>query len=182
MSQIYIDCNDIYLREYASEDLESLHALTWRPEIYEFLPGWNVSSEQREEWFIHYELEENKSFIKAIADGGNIGDLRLRLAIIEKSSGEFIGWCCTGLKDELPVPEREVMYAISSGHRNKGYTTQAVKGIIQYLFQHTNIGSLIALALEHNTPSIRVIEKSGFTFENSIELEGESYRYYKLMK
>ncbi|MCM3626025.1 GNAT family N-acetyltransferase [Paenibacillus glycanilyticus] len=182
MSQINIDCEAIYLREYAIEDLESLHALTWQPEIYEFLPGWNVSREQREEWFVHYELEENQRFIKAAAEGGDVGDLRLRLGIIEKSSGEFIGWCCTGYKDELPVPEREIMYAISNQYRNKGYTTQAVKGMIAYLFQHTRIDSLVALAHIRNAASMRVIEKSGFSLKKKVKLEEENLLYYKIEK
>ncbi|WP_336772393.1 GNAT family N-acetyltransferase [Paenibacillus sp. MMO-58] len=182
MSQIRIDCPAVYLREYAIDDLESLHALTWQPEIYEFLPGWNVSREQREEWFVQYELEENARFMKAVSDGGDVGDLRLRLGIIEISSGEFIGWCCTGLKDELPDPEREIMYAISNKHRNKGYTTQAVKGMVEYLFQHTKIDSLVALAHIRNIASMRVIEKSGFIFKKRIKIEDESFQYYKMSK
>jgi Acetyltransferases, including N-acetylases of ribosomal proteins len=182
MSKIRIDCGNIYLREYAIEDLESLHALTWQPEIYEFLPGWNVSKEQREEWFFQYELRENQQFIKAVTEGGDVGDLRLRLAIIERSTGQFIGWCCTGIKEELPVPEREVMYAISGRHRNKGYTTQAVQGMIQYLFPYTTIDSLIALAHIRNMASMRVIEKNGFVFKRKIEIEDESYHYYKMGK
>ncbi|ACT02159.1 GNAT family N-acetyltransferase [Paenibacillus sp. JDR-2] len=182
MSQIRIECPAVYLREYAIDDLESLHALTWQPEIYEFLPGWNVSREQREEWFVHYELAENERFIKAVSEGGEVGDLRLRLGIIEKSSGEFIGWCCTGIKDELPDPEREIMYAISNKHRNKGYTTQAVKGMVEYLFQHTKIDSLVALAHIRNIASMRVIEKSGFNYKKMIKIEDESYQYYKTDK
>ncbi|WP_347880090.1 GNAT family N-acetyltransferase [Paenibacillus sp. BK720] len=177
-----MDCPAVYLREYAIDDLDRLHALTWQPEIYEFLPGWNVSREQRGEWFVHYELEENARFIHAVSEGGDVGGLRLRLGIIEKSSDEFIGWCCTGVKEELPVPEREIMYAISHKHRNNGYTTQAVKGMVEYLFQHTKIDSLVALAHIRNAASMRVIEKSGFRFKKKIKIEDESYHYYNMSK
>jgi len=51
-----IDCKDIILREYIVGDLEEFHSLTWQPEIYEYLPGWNASREQREDWFINYEI------------------------------------------------------------------------------------------------------------------------------
>ncbi|GLX71227.1 N-acetyltransferase [Paenibacillus glycanilyticus] len=182
MSEIRIECPAVYLREYTIDDLESLHALTWQPEIYEFLPGWNVSREQREEWFVHYELEENARFIQAVAEGGHVGDLRLRLGIIEKTSDEFIGWCCTGIKDELPEPEREIMYAISNKHRNKGYVTQAVKGMMEYMFQYTKIESLVALAHIRNLASARVIEKSGFTYKKKLKLEEENFLYYKIEK
>lgn len=115
------------MREYSVEDLEEFHALTLQPEIIEFLPDWNVPKEQRLDWLINYEIKENQQFLQAISAGGDIGELRLRLGIILKESGEFIGWCCTGIKDELPVPNREIMYAISKDHRGKGYTTQAAK-------------------------------------------------------
>ncbi|MGO4544486.1 hypothetical protein AB4Z29_06795 [Paenibacillus sp. 2TAB23] len=34
-----IDCPDILLREYERGDLDAIHALTWQPEIHEWLPG-----------------------------------------------------------------------------------------------------------------------------------------------
>ena len=138
--------------------------------------------EQREDWFINYEIEQNKQFLNAVAEGRDIEELRLRLGIILKETGEFIGWCCTGIKDELPYPNREIMYAISSKHRNKGYTTQAVEGVINYLFQNTNIDVLNTLALVRNIPSNRVIQKCGFYFQSIIEIENEKYNYYKISK
>ncbi|AJS59318.1 hypothetical protein UB51_13515 [Paenibacillus sp. IHBB 10380] len=41
-----IDYKDIILREYIIDDIDEFHSLTWQPEIYEFLPGCNVSKEQ----------------------------------------------------------------------------------------------------------------------------------------
>ncbi|WP_245772883.1 GNAT family N-acetyltransferase [Paenibacillus catalpae] len=74
------------------------------------------------------------------------------------------------------------MYAISRQHRNKGYTTQAVKGMMDYLFQHTKIDSLIALAHIRNTASMRVIEKSGFSLKKKVKIEEENFHYYKIDK
>src|SRR5690606_14992031 len=119
---------------------------TWQPEIYHTLPGWNVSKEQRRQWLLEYEIPENKRFLEAAAHGGDIGELRLRMGIILKSSGAFIGWCCTGIKEELRAPNREIVFAISSGYRGQGYTTQAVQGFIKYLFSSTNVEELIAIA------------------------------------
>ncbi|WP_169082021.1 GNAT family N-acetyltransferase [Paenibacillus sp. PL91] len=177
-----MECEDIFLREYRIEDLDELYALTQQSEIYQFLPGWNVPKEQRLDWLINYETIENKQFLQAVAEGGNIGQLRLRLGIISKMTGEFIGWCCTGIKEELPPPNREIMFAISKNHRNKGYTTQAAQGIIKYLFEKTNVEELIAIALIRNTPSNKVIQKCGFEFIDMIEIEEEKYNYYKLYK
>ncbi|MGF7047841.1 RimJ/RimL family protein N-acetyltransferase [Paenibacillus sp. DS2015] len=177
-----IDCTDIILREYIIDDLEEFHSLTWQPEIHEFLPGYNVSKEQRLDWLMNYETKENKNFLKVVSEGGNIDELRLRLGIILKESGEFIGWCCTGIKEELPPPNREIMYAISKDHRGKGYSTQAAQGIIKYLFENTNVEVLNAISLIRNLPSNRVIQKCNFEFENIIDIENENYNVYKLSK
>ncbi|MHB0860299.1 GNAT family N-acetyltransferase [Paenibacillus sp. SEL3] len=47
--------------------------------------------------------------------------------------------CCSGIKDELPATNREIMYGISKDYRSRGYTTQAVQGVIQYLFENTGL-------------------------------------------
>lgn len=86
------------------------------------------------------------------------------------------------MKDELPAPNREIMYAISKDHRGNGYTTQAAKGLIKYLFEHTSTDVLNAIALVHNTPSNRVIQKCDFDLIDEITIENESYNYYQLSK
>jgi len=177
-----IECEDVILREFLISDLDKFHELTWQPEIHEYLPGWNVSKEQRKDWFINYEIPENKQFLNAISNDEDIAELRLRLGIILKETSELIGWCCTGIKDELPPPNREIMYAISKDHRGKGYTTQAAKGIVKFLFENSNVDELNAIALLSNLPSNRVIEKCGFNFESIIEIDSESYNLYKLNK
>lgn len=177
-----IECEDIILMEYRAEDLDAIHTLTWQPEIYEFLPGWNVPREQRQEWLVQYEIPENKQFLQAVADGGHIGDLRLRLGIVTKATGELVGWCCTGPKEELPDPNREVMYAMSKDYRGKGYTTQAVLGLIRFLFEKTDAKVLSAVALTHNTASNKVLGKCGFIHQGILEIDGEPYHYYRIEK
>ncbi|WP_236575388.1 MULTISPECIES: GNAT family N-acetyltransferase [Paenibacillus] len=173
-----IECKDVFLREWIPSDLDRFHSLTWQPEIYEFLPGWNVSKKQRQDWLTHYEIPENKKFLGAVSEGGNVGDLRLRLGIVWKESGELIGWCCTGMKEELPAPNREIVYAISKDHRGKGYAAQAVQGLVTYLFEETDVDVLNALALLRNIPSNRVLEKCGFRFQRDITIDGECYHWY----
>lgn len=181
-SDFTIDCNDIILREYKLKDLDALYNLTQQPEIKEFLPDWDVPKEQRLDWLINYEIPENQRFIQAVSEGGDIGDIRLRLGIILKETSEFIGWCCTGIKDELPDPKREVMYAISKDHRSQGYTTQAAQGLIKYLFENTHVEELCALALVHNVPSNKVIQKCGFFWSNILEMDGMPYNSYTIHK
>lgn len=177
-----IECEDILLREYKMEDLDAIFKITHEPEIRQFLPGWDVSREQRLEWLTHYEIVENRKFLQAVHDGGDVGQLRLRLAIVLKETGECIGWCNTGPKEELPPPNREIMYGISNRYYNNGYTTQAVRALIQFLFRNTNELELSAVAVVHNHASNKVIQKCGFTYMGEIELEQERHHLYKLRR
>ncbi|MEB9982046.1 GNAT family N-acetyltransferase, partial [Bacillus cereus] len=93
-----------------------------------------------------------------------------------------IGWCCTGMKEELPSPNREIMYAISNEYQNHGYATKATKGLIDYLFKETNLNVLNAIALINNVASNKVIEKCGFIYKSQQRIENQIYNHYILRK
>jgi [ribosomal protein S5]-alanine N-acetyltransferase len=177
-----IECKDIVLREFQLEDLDAIYNLTLQPEITDFLPDWIATKEKRREWLTKYEIKENKEFLEAVPNIPNIKGHALRLGIILKKTNELIGWCCSGLKDELPPPNREIGYAISKEYRCKGYTTQAAQGLIKYLFENTNTDVLNATALTYNTPSNIVIKKCGFKLVGNIVIENKDYYYYRLNK
>ncbi|KAA0773914.1 acetyltransferase [Bacillus sp. 4048] len=177
-----IDCGDIYLQEFTVKDAESIYKIANQPEIEKFLPDWKSTKEQRVNWVVNYEIPENKAFLNAVRTTTNIDNHILRLGIFKKTTNEFIGWCCTGMKVELPAPNREIMYAVSSEYHNNGYATQATKGLIGYLFENTNVDVLNAIALIKNVPSNKVIEKCGFTYLGQQMIENQIYNHYVLSK
>ncbi|MEH6889218.1 GNAT family N-acetyltransferase [Bacillus sp. JJ864] len=175
-----IDCGEILLREYRIDDVDDIYELTSQPEVYEFLPDFKTTREQRLDWVTNYEIPSNKEFLAAVPNIDK--QTYLRLGIILKETGKFIGFCMTGIKEELPAPNREIAYAISKHYRNKGYTTKAAKGLINYLFEKTNVELLNAVALTQNVSSNRVIQKSGFTFVGEVEIENQKHYHYTLHK
>jgi RimJ/RimL family protein N-acetyltransferase len=146
------------------------------------LPDWKSTKEQRVDWVTNYEIPANKEFLYATEKTSDIEDRILKLGIFIKETDEFIGWCCTGMKDELPTPNREIMYAISSEYQNKGYATKASKGLIEYLFTNTNSEIINAVALINNVSSNKVIEKCGFNYLGQQTIENEIYNHYVLSK
>ncbi|KMK95058.1 GNAT family N-acetyltransferase [Rossellomorea marisflavi] len=170
-----LDCGDILLREFQPSDAESIYHLTSQPEVYEFLPDWRSTREQRLDWLTNYEVPDNEAFLSSLP---TIGNGWLKLGIIEKETGAFIGFCNTGIKEELPEPNREIAFAISKHYRNKGYTTTAVKGLIAFLVEQTDVKQLNAVVLPRNHASRRVIEKNGFRFCGNVEIDGEVHGHY----
>jgi ribosomal-protein-alanine N-acetyltransferase len=177
-----IDCKDIVLREFQLEDLDAIYNITLQPEIAEFLPDWIATKEKRREWLTKYEIKENQRCFEAFPDFPNSNEYILRLGIILKETNELIGWITSGLKEELPPPNREIGYAISKKCTGNGYATQAAKGLIKYLFENTNIDVLNATALTYNAPSNKVIKKRGFKLLGTMNIGGQDFYYYKLNK
>ncbi|MDM5250793.1 GNAT family N-acetyltransferase [Lysinibacillus sp. G4S2] len=175
-----IDCGEILLREFRIEDVDAIYELTSQPEVYEYLPDWRSTKEQRLNWVTNYEAPDNKEFLAAVPniDGVNC----LKLGIVLKETGEFIGFCNTCMKEELREPNREIAYAISKHYRNHGYTTEAVRGLIRFLFENTDVELLNAVVLPHNVSSIKVIQKCGFCFNGNVEIEGVQHYHYILHK
>ncbi|MED2709487.1 MULTISPECIES: GNAT family N-acetyltransferase [Bacillus cereus group] len=177
-----IDCGDIYLQEFTMKDTESIYKISNQPEIEKFLPDWKSTKEQRVNWIINDEIPANKAFLEAVKTTNNIDNHMLKLGIFKQATNEFIGWCCTGIKEELPSPNREIMYVISSEYQNNGYATKATKGLIDYLFKKTNVNVLNAIALIKNVPSNKVIEKCGFTYMSQQTIENRLFNHYVLSK
>ena len=174
-----IDCGEILLREFRIEDVDAIYELTSQPEVYEFLPDWRSTREQRLDWVTNYEIPDNKEFL---ANVPSIGERWLKLGIVLKETDEFIGFCNTGIKEELSGSNREVAYSISKHYRNKGYTTQAVNGLINYLFENTDVEQLNAVVLPRNVASNKVLDKCGFQLSGNIKIEDQLYYHYTLLK
>ncbi len=81
--------------------------------------------------------------------------------IIEDMAGKPVGQMITG-----PEGNYQFMgYVIHPDQRNKGYCTEAVELMVDYLFLSKPIVRVQAEANPENKASIRVLEKVGFTFE-----------------
>jgi RimJ/RimL family protein N-acetyltransferase len=56
-------------------------------------------------------------------------------------------------------------YILHPDHRGHGYTTEAVKLLVDHLFTTKNIVRVQAECNPENRASVRVLEKAGFTYE-----------------
>ena len=172
-----INCERLILREFIPEDLEPIYQITLQPEIKKFLPDWVASKEQREIWLHKYEIPENQAFLKSLPV---VKDNILRLAIVQKKTNKVIGWIVSGLKEELPVPNREIGYGISNEYAGNGYATEAACGMVKYLLKNTDSEYINAVARVDNLSLNKVIKKSGFSYIGDVEIENYQYHHYKI--
>ena len=116
-----------------------------------------------------------------------------RWIMLEKSTGEFIGW--TGLKlEDMEMNGNQNFYDV--GYRmlpefwGKGYATESVVASVKYGFEEMKLEKLNAAAHFENVASRRVLQKGGFkeidTFEifdfQAIWFEITKEEYYSIEK
>lgn len=167
-----IVANSVMLRPFTSQDQAALAALTHQPEITDMLPDWKMSEEQ---------LSEFLQFVVGSYEQFNPQDVRIMLAVIHQESQQLIGWCGVFPNDMLDPSDREVAYAISRDHRNKGYITEAVRALTTYLFEHTSLNRIVGIVKTYNPASRKVLEHTGFQYVNRRSLsDGEVYEYFEL--
>jgi RimJ/RimL family protein N-acetyltransferase len=58
----------------------------------------------------------------------------------------------------------EIGYSMLEEHQRNGYCTEAVRALIGWAFQNSNVSKVIAHTLPDLLPSIRVMEKCGLVF------------------
>jgi len=73
----------------------------------------------------------------------------------------------------------EIGYSMLEAQQRNGYCTEAVGALLRWAFQHPAVHTVVAHTLPGLTPSIRVLEKSGFSFvgDGPIEDDMRTIRY-----
>ena len=97
--------------------------------------------------------------------------------MIELKDGTHIGELCfKGLSADGIA---EIGYGISEDYQNKGYATEAVKGVLEWAFSRPEVTAVEAETDPDNTASKRVLEKCGFALNGVIGEEGPRWAVSK---
>lgn len=167
-----IETQRLILRKLEEEDAERMFRMDSDPEVMKYL-GTPVKNR-----------EESKEIIRMIQkqyEENGVG----RLAVIEKESGLFIGWC--GLK-LLKEPVNGYVETLDLGYRfipefwGKGYAWEAAKASLDYGFNELQANSIYAFADAGNTGSNYILTKLGFENTGKFEDSGVQCLWYELKR
>ena len=158
ISGIILNTERLILRPWKESDLEDL---------FEYASVDGVG--QMAGWPPHKNIEESRKRLDRFISNKKTFALEYQ--------GKVIGSC--GLVDynEEHYPElallngREIGYVLSKNYWGRGLMPEAVKAVIQYLFEVENLDFLIAGHFERNRQSARVIQKCGFEYIKTIPYE-----------
>ena len=170
------ETDNLILRSFTQADLEPF--LGWRndPQIARF-QGWQVP----------YPREQGKQMIATLEKEtpGTPGEW-YQVALEHKELGQLIGDCA--FKTAEDGIQAEIGYTLARQFHRRGYATEGVTGLIDYLFGTLNMHRVAAYCDTRNDPSWRLLERLGLRLEGHFI---ENYRdngewgseyYYAILK
>lgn len=145
--------SSIYIRPLQINDAESI--LNLQIENRDFFEKFSMLRGED-----YYTLESQTKMIKDRTDKMK-NDEEYYFGIFHKSD-ELIGTIQLFQVYRDSLQSAFIGYFLDKKHNGKGYTTEAVKLIVDYAFNNLHLHRIEAGVMPHNIGSIRVLEKAGF--------------------
>ena len=162
-----LETRRLILREMTEDDAGHLLALSANPNVTRYILGEPPLTTRaqaltvlRERVFPQY--------------AGGLG----RWACIDKSSGEFLGWC--GIKHVPEDGEYDLGYRFLEANWGKGYATEAAAAVCDLARRQLAGERVVGKAMVDNRASRRVLEKLGLAYEGDVVSEGCALAVYVL--
>lgn len=136
-------------------------------DMYEYSSNSNVTRFLT--WTEHESLRYTKQYIRYIISRYRTGDF-LDWGIVLKSNDKMIGTC--GLTSiDTENSRAEIGYVLNPDYWNNGYASEAVRAVIEYLFNVIGVNKVEARIMTGNLPSASVLKKCGLRFEGCLKQE-----------
>lgn len=162
-----LETDRLILRELNPDDAQNFYDLNANPNVIKYTG--NTAFE---------DVEEARNFLLNYKDYDENGFGRW--AVIEKSNGEFLGWC--GLKYSKYINETDIGFRFFEKYWNKGFASESAKACLDYGFQKLNLQKIIGRAMAENIASLKVLEKIGLIFDKEFDFDGNKGLIYKIEK
>ena len=150
--QVFLETQRLMLRRFSTADADNLVDLDADPDVMRFVTGGMSTSRNEVENEIlpaflgYYQRYEGYGF----------------WAVIEKATGEFLGWFHFRLRQGAALPgEVELGYRLRKSAWGKGYATEGSRALICKGFTEFSVQRVVAEAMAVNMASRRVMEKAG---------------------
>lgn len=169
----FIETDRLILREFQLTDLDGFYELDSDPEVHRYLGNNPVQNKD-------FLIQVIKAVQQQYIDNG-IG----RWSIIEKSSGEFVGWA--GLKfirDTINNHTNfyDVGYRLKRKFWGKGLATESTRICLDYAFHQLNCSEVFGITHVDNYASQKVLLKYGLKFVENFVDDGMECKWYRIDK
>ena len=149
---IVIETDRLILREWKMSDVDDMFEYASVPGVGE-MAGWpHHPNREESEYRVNKFIEEKKTFAIVYKENNKvIGSLGIEYYSAEDKLSEFFNY-----------KGRSIGYVLSKDYWGKGLMPEAVKAVINYLFDVLDYDFLLCSYFDFNHQSKRVQEKCGF--------------------
>lgn len=167
IKKIRLETKNLIVRTHQKKDAKNLYDTLNDKNVLKYIPEESISMEQAQDaidWLIsNYDLNF---------------DYKYSFAIEAKESNDYIGWCGLGYLD-YDKSQKEIYITLKSRYWGKGFATESLEVLIDYIFNELELKELVAVVKSENIGSQKVIEKLGFKYEGVIENIPEEFSFYE---
>lgn len=159
----------LIIRELNHNDFDSLYEILSDEDTMKHYPS--VFDKAKVERWINWSIENYKTFGFGL------------WAVILKETGEMIGDCGITMQIINKKIKPEIGYHINKKYQNKGYATEAARGVRDYIFTNTTFNTLYTYMAYTNVASYTVALKNGMRFiEEYPDPDNEFTRVYAITR
>jgi RimJ/RimL family protein N-acetyltransferase len=149
--QVFLETERLVLRRFTEADVDNLVELDSDPDVMRYINGGRPTPRE--------EIEND--FLPAFLDYYRRFTGYGFWAVIEKSTGDFLGWFHFRPKPDGSPDEPELGYRLRKSAWGKGYATEGSRALIRKGFTELGVRRVYAQAMVVNLGSSRVMEKAG---------------------
>lgn len=93
-----------------------------------------------------------------------------RWKLVDRSSGDLIGFCGAGMWRDHPDPE--IGWWLARAHWGRGLATEAARAALKDAFERVRLDRVVSIARPENIASIAVMKKLGLQVDAEFETDG----------
>ncbi|MEC5303542.1 GNAT family protein [Bacillus thuringiensis] len=155
-NQVFWRTDCLVLRRFSMDDTNYFHFYRSNPEVAKF-----------QSW-VNYQYHEAKTFVnEQVKNNPNLPGTWFQLAIALAENNKIIGDCALHtLVNEPRIVE--IGFTLSPEYQGKGYATEAVCALLNYIFHSLRKHKVIAFSDVRNNKSISVLERVGLRREGHL--------------
>lgn len=148
---IFLETERLVLRRLTGDDVDDLVELDSDPEVMHFITGGRPTPRS--------EIEDD--FLPAILGYYERFAGYGFWAVIERSTGQFLGWFHFRPATASEPDEVELGYRLRTSAWGKGYATEGSRALIEKGFAELGVERVVAFTMVVHVASRRVMEKAG---------------------
>jgi aminoglycoside 6'-N-acetyltransferase len=145
-----ISTERLELRHFRDSDAEAFSAYRSVPEVARY-----------QSWDAPFDLDKARTTVAGFATGDPLQPGWFQYAI--DLGGVLIG--DLGLNLHQNLMQAELGFTLAPAYQDKGYATEAVRGLLDHLFTERNLHRVSAEADARNLSSVKLLERVGFRQE-----------------